>query len=112
MTKMDAVRKAMRELGKDAQPAKMQGFIKERFGIDMTPNHISACKGEIRRKRARKAKAAAAKPPARAAGAARVQAPRAAGTATLSIPDLKAIKALMRRVGADQLRALVDLLAK
>jgi len=117
MTKMEAVRKAMRELGNDAQPSKMQGFIKDRFGIDMTPNHISACKGEIRRKKAGKAKLAgkkpaAPKPPAKAQGTTRVQASRAAGTAAVSIPDIEAIKGLVRRVGAEQLRALVDLLAR
>ncbi|MBI1916883.1 MAG: hypothetical protein HYS12_19420 [Planctomycetes bacterium] len=117
MTKMEAVRRAMRELGKDAQPSKMQGFIKERFGIDMTPNHISACKGEIRRKKAGKAKSAgkktpSPKPPAKGKGTAQAPASRAAGTAALSIPDIEAIKTLVRRVGADQLRALVDLLAR
>src|SRR3954470_12306484 len=84
MTKMEAVRRAMRELGKDTQPAKMQGFIKERFGFDMNPNHISACKGEIRKKAARSRsagkKTTAPRPAAKAQGTAKVQAPRAAGT--------------------------------
>jgi len=43
ITKMEAVRRAWRALGKDAKPAQMKGFIKNRFGIDMTTDHISTC---------------------------------------------------------------------
>jgi hypothetical protein len=45
ITKTEAVRRALQQLGRDAKPTQMQGHIKERFGFDMTTDHISTCKG-------------------------------------------------------------------
>lgn len=49
MSKMEAVRKALAELGSDAMPMRIQEFVKERFNLEMTVNHISNCKSEIAR---------------------------------------------------------------
>jgi hypothetical protein len=51
LTKFQAVERALAELGQDAKPSTIQGFVKNRFGIEMSASHISAAKGMIRRKR-------------------------------------------------------------
>src|SRR3954454_24658716 len=63
MTKTEAVRRALTEFGPIAPLSEMQSFIKDRFGIEMSTNHISTSRGEILRKEAaEKAKPAASKP--------------------------------------------------
>jgi hypothetical protein len=109
LTKMDAVRTALAQLGKSAKPLKIQEFVKAQFGVEMSTEHISNCKGEILRrksgakKQARKPAPAAASTKAAAAG----KGPRAA----ITMADIQALKGLVGRVGPSQLKALVDLLA-
>ena len=50
MTKREAVRQSLAELGHDAKPAEMQADILGRFGIRMTTDHISTEKGNLLRK--------------------------------------------------------------
>src|SRR5262245_66016589 len=64
MSKKEAVRKALEAMGKDAKPSEMQPFIKEKYGIDMTTDHISTAKGEILRAGKKKAKKQGPKPQA------------------------------------------------
>jgi hypothetical protein len=52
----------MAELGNDAKPKRIQGFVKERFGIDMTNDHVSVCKKGILKQGRGKDKPAAATP--------------------------------------------------
>src|SRR5262245_6613015 len=82
MSKMEAVRQALSAMGGDATPSQMQPFIKQKFGIDMSTDHISTYKGDIRRKAkaAKKAapKAAAAAKPAATKSAAKPKAAPAA----------------------------------
>jgi hypothetical protein len=121
MTKMEAVRQALTELGRKAKRGDIQRVVKDRFGIQMSLDHISNCKGEIQRKRKQASKAkAAAKTSAAPKVAARKPAgkPPAVTTPSQSVAgrinfgDLEAVGSLVRRLGADQMRALVDLLAK
>src|SRR4051794_20345556 len=71
ITKMDAVRKAMTKLGREAGRAAIVDFVKRQFGVEMTADHVSNCKGKILRQKAAKAKAAGAKAlPGRPNGAA------------------------------------------
>jgi hypothetical protein len=117
MTKMEAVRKALDTLGKGAKPLQIQGFVKREFNIEMNTDHISTAKGEILRK-AKKAKAAskrAAKVAAVAAGEEPAQLPRPAGKAsrgTLSVEDVHAVADLVQRIGAKNLRSLIDVFGK
>src|SRR4051812_47951611 len=66
VTKKEGVRRALAELGQDATTARIQGWVKEHLGIDMTTGHISTTRGELRRAKAgngkRSKKAAAPKP--------------------------------------------------
>ncbi len=54
MSKMDAVRKAISELGKDVSPIKIQEFVKTKFGLDMTPAHVSNYKTTVLREKGKK----------------------------------------------------------
>ena len=144
LTKMDAVRQAMSKLGFDAGRAAIRDFVKARFGIEMTADHISTCKADILRRRkvgpksvgpaARPAKSAvgtanavngpvhkstAAKPVTAAAqsknypATARVPEHEAKNGsaktgAGISLKDILAVKDLVGRVGASQLKTLID----
>jgi hypothetical protein len=119
LSKMDAVRRAMRELGNDAMPKRIQAFVKERFGVEMTNDHVSDCKKKILKKGKGKAKRAASKAPAQAS-AARTKAPPkppvrpapAPPARAIALADVEATKALVERVGADSLKRLIDVLAR
>ena len=127
ITKKEAVRKALEALGRDAKPAQLQPYIKQTFGIDMTPGHITTAKGEILRGKGQgaQAKAGAApkpqapatapEPPARQPARAPAGASGAGGgggSGRISLEDLQTVKGLLGRVGADTLRTLIDLLAE
>src|SRR5262245_52101937 len=117
ITKKEAVRRSLAKLGKDAKPAAIQADIRERFGLEMTPGHITTTKGELRREAA-KGKAAPRKPgrPPRAKlEAAPAQRPAKAGGGdgpAVLLEDIQALKGLVQRVGADHLKALIDLLCR
>jgi hypothetical protein len=108
ITKMEAVRRALEELGSDAKRSAIQGFLRERFGIEMSPDHISNYKSDIRRGRGGKKPAGK-----KTAGeeAARAAAGKAAA-AGISVEDVRLAKGLVERVGADRLRALIGVLAR
>jgi hypothetical protein len=117
LTKMEAVRRALRKLGKGAKPVQLQSFVREQFGIEMTAGHVSTYKGDILRKAAQ-AKAAAPKgtPPNAAAKAPLPAAPTATPNAKpgggIALEDIQAVKVLVGRIGAADLKALIDVLAR
>jgi hypothetical protein len=97
MSKIEAVRKALEALGPDAKPAEIQPYVKEKFGVDMTPEHITTCKGTLK-KGAPKGKAArAAKPPAARPTAATTHANGKAGGLT----KIDAVKRALSELGRD-----------
>jgi hypothetical protein len=114
---MEAVRLVMEELGKDAKPLKIQDRVKERFGITMSADHVSNCKGKIlrgeggkgKRKGKRKGKKAKATQPALQPSVASAK-PKAAGSVTdrVNLDDVLTVKRLVHRVGATQLRTLIE----
>jgi hypothetical protein len=145
ITKMEAVKRALATLGKEAKPSDIQSFVKAKFIIVMSTDHVSNCKGEIARQAKAKAapkptataapkpsakpahkpapKAAALKPAAKphvakphvakphvAKHAVAKAAPAVASGVSLS--DIKTVKDLVGRVGANELRTLIDLLAR
>src|SRR4051812_34482229 len=61
ISKIEAVRRAMDQLGKEGTPTKIQEFVKKRFGLEITKGHISVCKNEIRKQTAGKKKPPAAR---------------------------------------------------
>jgi hypothetical protein len=125
LTKIDGVRQALGELGKDAGPTAIQAYLKERLGIDITKDHASTAKGAVLRQDAAKAakplaKLAAAKPPAKPAAAKPAAKPPmqpAAVSASakgggILLKDIETVKDLLGRVGPGELRKLIDLLAR
>jgi hypothetical protein len=117
ISKQEAVRRALAHFGNDAKPTQMQGWIKSELGIEMSTDHISTAKGGILRKAGVKAKpakkAAKAAPKAQAAKAApKGQAEKPAAKPTgIPLDAIISVKALLGRVGPDQLHKLIDALA-
>jgi hypothetical protein len=114
LSKMEAVRRALAELGRDAKPAQLRAFVKERFGIEMTADHVSTYKGQILRK---EKEGGPTTPPATKEPPARQAAPTPPVRATpkaaaVSLADIAAVKGLVGRVGAESLKQLIDLLAR
>ena len=54
MSQMDAPRKAIKELGKDVSPMKIQDYSQEKFGVEMTTAQVSNYKNLILRGKIRK----------------------------------------------------------
>src|SRR5579885_1900580 len=110
ISKKDAVRRAMAALGDEARPADMRDWIKQNFNIDMTADHVSTARGEVRRERAGKPKKAARKPAAKAPAARASPAPQpqagarpaSGGKRESAIPldDILTVRQLVDRHGA------------
>jgi hypothetical protein len=112
ITKQEAVRRALAELGHDAKPTQIQGWVKEKYAIEMGTDHISTAKGQILSEAGKRKPAAVAQP-----SAAQNSEPREQGRPTprgnaIGLDDIEAVKGLVGRVGADSLKKLVDLLAR
>ena len=126
ITKMEAVRRALDELGPEAMPKAIQGFVMDRFGIEMNTDHISTYKGDIRRKAGVQGKprgrqpatqqsaartAEAKKEAASPALAKATPAPPAKGMHAIPLEDVLTIKDLVVRLGPGPLRTLIDTFA-
>jgi hypothetical protein len=119
---MEAVRRALDELGLTAPTSALQEFVKMRFGLDMTPGHVKSYKGKIRKQAAAKGKPAPPKPAVQKAAAqtkGKKKAPAkpspapvttGAGGKGKGIPlnDILYVKTLVGRFGKGQLHILVD----
>ncbi len=115
LTKKEAVRRALAKLGPQAKPAELQAHIKKAFGIEMTTDHVSTCKGDILRKEGAPVSVgltAAKKPAAAKPAAPKSAAAKAAMPSGISLSDVRTTKELVERYGAAALRTLIDLLAK
>jgi hypothetical protein len=88
-SQMSMVRSAMEEIGNDAKPLAMQAHIKSKFGAELPANIISNYKSQIKRKNG-------ALGPGRG---------RRAG---LQVEDFEAIRNLVKRLGADQVKRMVE----
>jgi hypothetical protein len=106
--KLDAVRQALGELGKNAKPRDIQQHIKERHGIDMTLQHISTYKSSLRKKRRgrrgrkHRAEGEQAATPVRTRGG---------SSAQITLADLRALKELADRIGNTRLREIAELVS-
>jgi hypothetical protein len=125
ITKQEAVRRALKAMGRDAIPTQMQPYIKQNFGIEMSIKHISTSKSILlHKKKAGKGKGAK-KPAAQGAAVSEGEAkevgrkvlvqqkPAARGGKEAGIPleDILFIKGLVGRLGPDQLHTLIDAFA-
>ena len=113
VSKMDAVREALRQLGWDAKPAQIQGFIKEKFGVEMTLDHISNYKSAIRRKGGKgKKRGRKPGPKPAAAGAAPKAAANSRRRSHLSIQEADTLRRLLRDVEPGALKGMIDVLSR
>ena len=113
VSKMDAVRESLRQLGWDAKPAQIQGFIKEKFGVEMTLDHISNYKSDIRRKSGKgKKRGRKPGPKPAAAGAAPKAAANSRRRSHLSIQEADTLRRLLRDVEPGALKGMIDVLSR
>jgi hypothetical protein len=114
ISKLEAMRRSLAELGNDATPLALQDHIKKTFGFDMNTAYVSKYKSLVLSK-GRKGKRRGRKPNA-AAGAVQEAAAPASREATkgtdISLEDIQAVKELSDRLGAGQVRELAVLLAR
>src|SRR5262249_29970381 len=107
ISKQEAVRRALAALGKEATAADIQKHVKDNFNLDMTIDHIYTAKSSVLKKGKKKAKKARSSKAAAAAQPAVQPAPVARTPAGgISLEDIEAVKGLLGRVGADNLKAL------
>src|SRR5262245_47749776 len=109
LSKKEAVRRALKELGKDATPSAMRPWIKQQFGIEMSNDHISTAKGEILRGKGKKKSHAKATTPARqpAKPTASVASRPRPAAGTISLDDVRLVKELLARISPAALRGLI-----
>jgi ribosomal protein L19E len=108
--KMEAVRRAMDNLGYDASPLEIQKFIKENFDVDMNANMISSYKSTLRAKAGLAGRRKKRGRPKKTAAAATAAAPAATFHDAVPWKDLRTIKDIAGRIGKKGLRELVELL--
>ncbi len=118
MSKLDAVRQALKDLGTDAMPIAIQTHVLKAYGVDMSTAHVSNYKtmilrgdkpGKKRRKRRKNIKAEAVV----AVVAAKAVAPvSVSSSATVTVAEIEAVKGLVSRVGESTLKELIDVISK
>lgn len=92
----DMVKAALDELGQDAKPLAIQEYVKAKFNKDLSTTLISNYKSVMKKKAGG----------GRATGKRRGRPPRAASGA-LHIEDLEAVRALVKKLGPDNVVRLV-----
>jgi hypothetical protein len=115
INKMQCVRDALGEMGNGAQPKDIQGFLKRRFNLDMDTKFISTYKGTILKEAARKSgiiRQPAATSPAPAPVTPKASRQAGATNGGITVEDIKAVKELVGRIGADGVRELAEVLSK
>jgi hypothetical protein len=98
-SQMSLVRDALEALGYDAKPAEIDAHIKEKHGREVPKAIISSYKSLLKNKQA---KGGAGKPGQRRPGG---------GAGGIKMEDLAAVRGLVARLGAAQVKQLVDVLA-
>jgi hypothetical protein len=99
MSKMEAMRRALAELGGDAQNQDIHKFLKSQFSLDMDVKMISGYKTYL--KKASKSAAGIRKP-------GRPAVPVVADGITLD--DIRVVKEVVNNIGADKVRQLAAVL--
>jgi hypothetical protein len=120
MPKLTGVRRALETLGKDAKPAEIQDFMKRRFNLDITRGLITKYKSSIlanpsgRAKTTTKTRPMAARSMAKTVSQpqARLVPMKANNGRGIQLEDIQVVKSLVKRVGPEHLRSLIDLLAR
>lgn len=109
ISKMEAMRQVFDAYGYEIKPLEIQGHLKKTFGIDMDPKVISSYKTSILSKKKGKR---GRKKMATSMGAPQVAVAPVARAGGITIDDIRAVRELANRIGADKVRQLAEVLAK
>ena len=96
VNKYALVTEALEALGYDAKPVEIDGYIKEKHNVEVSKAIISSYKSSIKSKKGK------------AAGAKRGPRSKAAGGGDIQFDDLATVRGLVSRLGAAQVKQLVD----
>jgi hypothetical protein len=99
ISKMEAMRRAIGEIGRDCKPADYQVFIKSKFGLEMSADMISNYKSTLLKDGATKSTVQTPQAQAKPAGG-------------FKLDELAAVKALSDKIGAEKVLQLAQVLAK
>jgi hypothetical protein len=110
INKRQAVREAMEGMGMDAAPAAIQSHLREKLGLDLSTNMISSYKSQIRNQAGLQSKRRnrRGRPRMSLRGVSGVD----LASDDISLKDLRILKEMANRLGADRLRALFEILCE
>ena len=103
ITIVEMVKSALAELGPDAKPLAIQDNIKTKYGKELSTTIISNYKSVMKKKAGgggTKRKGGPGRPPKSAS----------AGSGSIAIQDIEAMKALVERMGAASVKALLTIM--
>jgi hypothetical protein len=107
VSKTEAVKRALDRLGPDAKPLDIQEHIKKRFGLVLPTSLISNYKFTLAKREGGQS---------RLIPRAKAETPEPAATggsaAEITLEDIRAVKALADKIGAEKVRALAQVLGK
>jgi hypothetical protein len=109
INKMNCVREALTALGKKAMPKAIVEFIQSQHQFTMSADMVSNYKSYLLSKGKHKKKGGLK---AGSSPAALVAAGKNGKTGAITIDDIRAVKALADKIGADKIRQLAEVLAK
>jgi hypothetical protein len=107
-TKVEAVRRALAE-GVDS-PTEGVAFIKEHFGLEVSPGMFSAYKSQMRSKKGKPGRKPGRKPKSESGTASAAGVSKAPTTDNL-VGAVATVQQLVQQLGAETVRGLVDLFA-
>jgi hypothetical protein len=105
ISKMEGVRRALAHLGNDAMPLGIQKYLKSEFGIDMDAGAISNYKSAIKTA----GKSAVIR---RSATASVPSTPAEGETGGITLDEIRAVKAVVDKFGAEKVLKLAGVLSK
>jgi hypothetical protein len=104
VNKMELVRKALKKLGGGAKPKRIQGYLQKRYGLEMSNDMVAKYKSSILKKAAGQSRVTP--PPEVAPRPAKAK----AANGGVRVEDVRAVKELADKIGAEKVRAVMDVL--
>jgi hypothetical protein len=95
---------ALRRLGNDAKPKRIQGYLKKRYGLEMSADMLSNYKSSILKK------AGDSRVVTQTQAVADAPAEKVRASGGISVDEIRAVKEVADRLGAGKVRQLVDVL--
>jgi hypothetical protein len=109
VSKLEATRQAVKQLGRDVTTARLGEFLKAEFQIEMSPKMLATYRGTALKQLGGKKRGP--KPGTkRAAGSVPVVAAPASGGSEITVDDIRAVKAVADKIGAEKVWRLAGVL--